>query len=139
MQSVTFGDGTVVNIQPGFLLSINGEIDFIGLISASGSLTIAITSTAFTLDFNVSLQLGPLVLTASGFAGVYYDTAHNDVGLVLQLDVGINFDIFDIIIDQGQRPDPAEHDRSRITSRTGSRSTRTRSSSTSTARSACST
>ena len=39
--------------------------------------------------------------TASGFAGVYYDTAHNDVGLVLQLDVGINFDVFDIITIKG--------------------------------------
>ena len=95
--TINFVNGDSATIQPGFLLSISGEIDFIGIINASGSLTIAITQSAFTLDFNVDLTLGPITLTASGFAGVYYDTANNDVGLVLQLDVGINFNVFDII------------------------------------------
>src|SRR5262249_50528919 len=39
--------------------------------------------------------LGPLDLMASGFAGVYTTAGH--AGLVLQLDVGINFNIVDIV------------------------------------------
>ena len=97
--TINFVNHTSKTIQPGFLLSINGEIDFVNIINASGSLTISITASAFTLDFNVDLTLGPLTLTASGFAGVYYDPTNNcqHCGLVLQLDVGINFNIFDIV------------------------------------------
>ena len=95
--------GVTVTVQPGFYLQITGEIDFINIINASGSLTISITSSAFTLDFNVDLTLGPLTLTASGFAGVYYDPTNNcqHCGLVLQLDVGINFNVFDIVVIKG--------------------------------------
>ena len=89
------GAANCVSIQSGFLLAINGSVDFIGIASATGSVTIAISANQFTIDFNVDLSIGPLDLMASGFAGVY--TASGHAGLVLQLDVAINFDLFSII------------------------------------------
>ena len=92
---IDLGNGSVFDIAPGFLLSINGSINFIGIVSATGSVTIAISANAFTIQFDVDIALGPLDLQASGFAGVYTASGHS--GLVLQLDVSINFDLFDII------------------------------------------
>ena len=66
------------------------------------------TRAPFTLDFNVDIVLGPIDLQASGFAGVYFQSGHS--GLVLQLDVSINFNILEHRQDHGRRPDPPEHD-----------------------------
>ena len=100
-KTIALGDGSKITVNPGFLLSISGTIDFVGIVSASGSAEIAISGTAFTIQFALALTLGPIVLNASGFAGIYNDPSHDDVGLVLQLDVGINFDILDIVTIKG--------------------------------------
>ena len=104
-------------VQPGFLLHIDGVVTFLGLATASGSIEISITNSAFVLAFDVSINLGPFSLRATGFAGVYYD-AHP--GLVLRLAISIDISIADIIkitadgelqlntIDRAQRVDDDE-------------------------------
>ena len=94
-KTIDDGLGHTFHIQSGFLVAISGDVDFLGIVQASGSVTIAISAGQFTLDFDVDITLGPLDLHASGFAGIYTTAGHS--GLVLQLDVAINFDILDIV------------------------------------------
>ena len=47
------------------------------------------------IDHEIAQLRRARALLASGFAGIYTASGHS--GLVLQLDVGINFDLFDII------------------------------------------
>ena len=89
-QPVTFTeDGTVV--QPGFLLTIAGSADFLGLATATGSVTISISNSAFMMSFNVNFTIaGAINIAASGFAGIYND---GSPGVVLQLSASINASI----------------------------------------------
>ncbi len=96
--------------RPGFLLSINGEIDFIGIINASGSLTIAINQNAFTLDFNVALAARPARPHRERLRrrllrhGAQRRRPRAPARRRDQLQPLRHHQ------DQGQRPDPAEHD-----------------------------
>ena len=72
---------------------ISGSVNFLNLVSASGSITIAILSDRFTIEFDVMLTIGPIALSAYGFAGVYADS---NPGLVLRLGVSIDVNIFDV-------------------------------------------
>ncbi|TMC40761.1 MAG: hypothetical protein E6J28_00745, partial [Chloroflexi bacterium] len=90
---------TKLSIPSGFTLAISGEVHILGLISATGSLKIAINSSQFTIAFDVSLSLGPLSVQATGFAGIYFD---DNPGLVLRLAISVNFNVFDIIKIVGQ-------------------------------------
>ncbi len=87
--------GQNLTVQPGFLLSINGSVSFIGLVTATGSATISITNQQFVISFNLSLSLaGSINLTASGFAGIYND---GHAGLVLELNTSIDATVASII------------------------------------------
>ena len=94
-KTITDPLGNTFTIPSGFLLSIQGGVDFLGIVQANGSVAIAINASSFTLDFNIDISLGPIDLQASGFAGVYITPGH--AGLVLQLDVSINFNILNIV------------------------------------------
>ena len=82
-------------MQPGFLFTITGSVNFINLVTATGSATISITNQAFVISFNLSLELGgALQIAASGFAGIYNDA---NPGLVLELNASINATIAQVI------------------------------------------
>src|SRR5207244_5755454 len=49
-------------VDAGFLLHLDGDIEFTSFAKASGSFTIKITSGAFELSFDATLHLGPLDL-----------------------------------------------------------------------------
>ncbi len=87
--------GQNVTVQPGFLFTITGSVNFINLVTATGSATISITNQAFVISFNLSLELGgALQIAASGFAGIYNDA---NPGLVLELNASINATIAQVI------------------------------------------
>ncbi len=88
-------NGQNLTVQPGFLLSISGSIEFAGLVTANGSATIAITNQQFGITFNVSLSLGgAITLQASGAAVVYTDS---NPGLFLELATSIKANIAGVI------------------------------------------
>ena len=92
-QTYTVG-GQNVTIQPGFLFTINGSVSFGQLASATGSATISITNQQFTISFNLTFELGSILVAASGFAGIYND---NTPGLALELNVSLNASIAQVV------------------------------------------
>ena len=80
-------------IPSGFKISIEGELEFLGLVTANGSVTIALQDSNFTLEFDVEIELGPFTVQASGGAGIYNDL---NPGLVLRLGVQLDVNIFEI-------------------------------------------
>src|SRR5262249_25010745 len=60
-------------VPPGFLLSISGSVEFLGLASANGSIMVSIRNGNFELAFNVDMNLGPFTVHAAGAAGIYTD------------------------------------------------------------------
>jgi hypothetical protein len=80
--------------KAGFKLNINGSVTFLGFASASGSITITMQRDVFSIEFDISLSLGPLSIAAKGGAAIYTDSAP---GLALLLDVSINANMFEVI------------------------------------------
>src|SRR6185295_5737444 len=86
---LTKADGTQVTVKAGFKLNINGSVTFLGFAEASGSVTITLQRDVFSIEFDVSLNLGPLSVEARGGAAIYTDT-HPGMALVLDVDVQAN-------------------------------------------------
>ncbi|MBK8118783.1 MAG: hypothetical protein IPK39_05835 [Sulfuritalea sp.] len=91
---LTKADGTQVTVKAGFRLNINGTVTFLGFASASGSITITLQRDVFSIEFDISLALGPLTVAARGGAAIYTDS---HPGLALLLDVSIEANMFEII------------------------------------------
>ena len=67
--SVTFFDPVTgapedVDVESGFALEIQGSVEFLGFASASGRVFIGLQNGAFTIEFDVTLQLGGLEVRA---------------------------------------------------------------------------
>ncbi|MBN1192791.1 MAG: hypothetical protein JXA36_03745, partial [Coriobacteriia bacterium] len=82
------------DLEPGFELTIQGDVTFIGLASASGMVRITIKDRAFELAFEISIELGPLTVQASGFAGIYAD---DNPGFAMRLAVSLDLNLLDIV------------------------------------------
>ena len=85
------------DIAPGFLLSMHGDVEFLGFASASGDVTLRISAGTFELSFDVQVHLGPIDVAASGFAGIYAGATEAHKGIVLRLAVSLNVNVLDII------------------------------------------
>jgi hypothetical protein len=72
---LTKADGSQVTVLAGFKLNINGSVTFLGFASASGSITITMQRDVFSIEFDISLSLGPLSIAARGGAAIYTDSA----------------------------------------------------------------
>ena len=83
--SATFGSSTVL---PGFLLRLDGTINFLGFARGSGFAEIRIASGSFEMSFGVAFDLAGLKFTASGLAGVYSN------GIVMAVAVSASADAF---------------------------------------------
>ena len=92
-QSFELESGEIVDVRSGFLLEITGSVEFLGLASASGSVTITIVEGEFSIEFDVEIDLGAITLDAFGFAGIFTD---DNPGLVLILEVDLDVNIFEI-------------------------------------------
>jgi hypothetical protein len=57
---LTKADGSQVTVRAGFKLNINGSVTFLGFASASGSVTITMQRDVFSIEFDITLSLGPL-------------------------------------------------------------------------------
>ncbi len=83
--NATFGSSTVL---PGFLLRLDGAIDFLGFARGSGYAEIRIASSAFEMKFGVAFDLAGLKFNANGVAGIYSD------GFVMAVAVSASADAF---------------------------------------------
>ncbi|MEP7335688.1 MAG: hypothetical protein ABI717_07900, partial [Actinomycetota bacterium] len=86
-----------VSVAPGFRVSVNGEITFLGFASASGQITLSVSADTFELSFDVMMHLGPIDVAASGFAGIYTGGSAANKGIVLRLAVSLNVNVLEII------------------------------------------
>lgn len=91
---LTKADGTQVTVKAGFKLNINGTVTFLGFASASGSVTLTLQRDVFSIEFDVTIALGPISVAAKGGAAIYTDSSP---GLALLLDVSINANMFEVI------------------------------------------
>ncbi|MFC1820933.1 hypothetical protein ACFLZG_07625, partial [Thermodesulfobacteriota bacterium] len=92
-QTIYLANGDQVVVGEGVRVYIAGSVEFLGFASASGSVTITVNSNQLTLEFDVTIVLGPFSLEVRGGAGVYYGS---DPGLALLLDVSLDVNIFEI-------------------------------------------
>ena len=83
----TFGGSTV---EPGFRLTIKGNIEFLGFAKASGFLDIEIGDNGFRLEFGVNFELGGLTFRAEGGAAV---VGGDDPGFALRLAIEVKADV----------------------------------------------
>ncbi|MDT7538944.1 MAG: mucin9, partial [Actinomycetota bacterium] len=77
-------------IASGFKLGIYGSVTLGGMADASGHVVIALQGGAFTMEFDVALNIGGLAdlgVSAKGFAGIYAD------GIALRLAISIDANI----------------------------------------------
>ena len=93
-KTLNLADGSSVVVKRGFKLRLAGEVTFLGFATASGSTTITLQAGVFSVEFDVSLNLGPLTVAARGGAAIYTDS---NPGLALLLDVEVNANIFEVI------------------------------------------
>src|SRR5207247_724924 len=92
----TLSSGRV--IEPGILLRIEGDIEFIGIVKAKGFLEIRYSSGNFVLKFDVTVNVANIAdLHASGLAAVYTNDPGGHNGLVLALDVSIKASLLGVI------------------------------------------
>jgi hypothetical protein len=68
---LTRADGTTVAVKQGFRLTLEGSVSFLGFAEASGTVIITLQADVFSLEFDISLNLGPLTVSARGGAAVY--------------------------------------------------------------------
>ena len=81
----TFGGSSVA---PGFLLRIDGTVEFLGFATASGFVEISIGSSGFQMLFNVDFSFaGTLRFHLGGGAGVYTEAGHSGIALALNVSV----------------------------------------------------
>jgi len=91
---------TLINghvVQSGFFLALHGDVTFLGFASASGDMMLRITNGTFEMSFNITVHLGPIDVSASGFAGIYGGATEAHKGIVLQLAVSLDVNVLDII------------------------------------------
>jgi len=91
---LTLATGDTVTVKQGFKLHLAGSVTFLGFAEASGSVTITLQRDVFSIEFDVSLNLGPLSVEARGGAAIYMDS---HPGMALVLDVQVNANILEII------------------------------------------
>ena len=89
------GGGHIV--QPGFFLAMHGDVNFLGFATATGDITLRISNGTFELSFNVVMHLGPIDVSASGFAGIYAGPTETHKGIVLRLAVSLDVNVLEII------------------------------------------
>ncbi|NMM32989.1 MAG: calcium-binding protein, partial [Phycicoccus sp.] len=87
--TATFGSTPVA---PGFLLRLDGSINFVGFARGSGFAEIRIASGAFEMSFGIDFDLAGLKFRASGVAGVYSNGISN--GIVMAVSVSVSADAF---------------------------------------------
>ena len=92
-QSFELADQSVIDVQSGFLLEIEGSVEFFGFAAADGMVRLVIRQGVFELFFDVDIFLGPITLEASGFAGIYTE---DDPGIALRLALSLDVTIFEI-------------------------------------------
>ena len=90
-KDLTKADGSTVTLKPGFKLHLVGTVTFLGFAKPSGSVTITLQQQQFSIEFDVSLHLGPLSVAAKGGAAIFND------GIALLLDVQVDANIFEVI------------------------------------------
>ena len=78
-------------INPGFRLEINGNIEFLGFAEASGYALITMGGSEYTFELAVTFELGPLDVDASGTAII------SSSGVVLTTHVSVEADVLGII------------------------------------------
>ena len=103
--------GTIIQVQPGFLLHVEGSIEFLGFAKGSGYVDIQINASGIQMMFGVDFYLGGLTFGAHGGAGVYtgLDAEGNVVstpGIALFLDVYVSASIAIVDIDASGRRSP---------------------------------
>jgi hypothetical protein len=92
--SVLQANGTREDITVGSASScaLSGQVTFIDLVEADGSLTITLQSGVFALEFALTLTFGPITLDARGGAAIYSAPDANP-GLALALAVTVAFEM----------------------------------------------
>ncbi|HTD67143.1 MAG TPA: calcium-binding protein, partial [Candidatus Limnocylindria bacterium] len=83
-----------ITLPPGFKMGLSGSVEFLGFVEASGSITITLRQGQFSIEFDVELQLGPLIIAARGGAAIYTDS---HPGIALVLDVSVEANLVDVI------------------------------------------
>ena len=89
----TLGSSTV---ETGFLLHIDGSIDFLGIATGTGVLDVRVAPNGFELTFALKFALGPLTFDASGGAAVY---GGSDPGFAMRLQIHASADALVFSID----------------------------------------
>ena len=89
----TLGSSTV---ETGFLLHIDGSIDFLGIATGTGVLDVRVAPNGFELTFALKFVLGPLTFDASGGAAVY---GGSDPGFAMRLQIHASADALVFSID----------------------------------------
>jgi len=80
------------DLDPGILVRIDGQLDFLGFVTATGYAEIQIKPDEFRIALGVTFELGPLSVSAEG-VGIL-----NSQGIVLKLDVDVSGDIGSVIV-----------------------------------------
>ena len=93
--STSSNSGPVYQIASGFLLHVNASVEFLGLATGSGSVDVIVRNGDFEMAFDLTIDVGPFSLQATGGAGIYADGAHP--GIVLRLAVSLDVNLFEII------------------------------------------
>jgi Ca2+-binding RTX toxin-like protein len=83
-------------VAPGFLLRIQGSVNFLNFANGSGFVEITLSQTGFQLLFGVSFDLGGLQFNANGGAAVITDPSDPGLVLVLNISAQANATIFSI-------------------------------------------
>ena len=86
VQTFVVPNGPTVQVQPGFRIHLEGDVNFLGFAKGSGSVDFLITPTEIKLEFHVSFFIGFLAFKADGLAAVYYG---DDPGFAMSLDVSV--------------------------------------------------
>ncbi|MDB4600633.1 hypothetical protein OAG97_02815, partial [Akkermansiaceae bacterium] len=84
----------MATIPPGFLLALQGSVEFLGIATAQGSVSLFIGPDGFEFLFDVSFNIaGVLTFSAAGGAAVYVNQPAGQNGLALVLNVVVDADV----------------------------------------------
>ena len=93
--STSSNSGPVYQIASGFKLHVNATVEFLGLATGTGSVDVIVRNGAFEMAFDLTIDVGPFSLQATGGAGIYADGAHS--GIALRLGVSLDVNLFEIV------------------------------------------
>ena len=77
-------------VDSGLLVRIDGSVEFLGFLKASGFAEIKITSKSLEIEFGLAVVIGPIEFSITGAAGVFGGT---DPGLAMRLAVSVKADV----------------------------------------------